>query len=207
MMWLARSTSDDGPDADPDWLHRTEGELYCRECRTMNRRLYPKPIDVVLQCVPPRTWSEGILFRVAIPVFRSDFAKLIVNECPRMVIGTCRLTNGQIVKDYVTMYREKWVLMRGDRATKTRVCHVCGSVWTDLVMVFPGRPAYLLRHQLSDESVYQDCSGSLLLQDNLVRRIDWSRFPDMRLQQVSVRDTPLDGKQLPGDPDWNHAID
>jgi hypothetical protein len=202
-MYRVQSRSNDGPDADLDWVRQSVGKLFCEHCRTVNRKLYPQPIDVVLRQIPPRTWTSGGCFRVGIPIYRADFAAIVQREVPEFIAGRCLLPDSSVVEDYVTLYSPTWLLMRGDEQTTTRVCQLCGSVWTDLVMVFPGRPAYLLRHQLTGASIYQGRSGPLFMVKELVDTIDWRQFSDMRRQRVDIRDTPLDGRRLPGDPDWD----
>lgn len=202
-MKLVRTTSKEGPDADSVWVSRSAGTLFCKYCRSVNRSLYPRPLDVVLLADPPRTWTIGEPFRVGISIYRADFAEIIRKAVPRFVAGRCLLPNGQVIRDYVTLYSDKAVLMRGDRETTTKVCKLCGSVWSDLVMINPGRPAYLLRHQLTGDLFYQGESSPDFMEDELVGCIDWHRFPDLEVLDVDTLDIPLDDRRLPGDPDWD----
>jgi len=81
------------------------------------------------------------------------------------------------------------------------VCKVCGTVRS----AGSSRPPdYVLSHQLDDRWAYPKyISGPLLLTQELVDQIDWSRFPDARLYPYPVFDRPIDGQRLPGDPDWD----
>jgi hypothetical protein len=202
-MYFLHATSNDGPDADLDWVRRSEGKLFCKHCRTINRALYPQPIDVQLRSKPPTTWTYCSPFRVGITLYRRDFVEAIAKELTSgFVCGRCFLPDGAVLANYVTLYSQKHVLMRGDKQTRTEVCPLCSSVWSDLVIVFRGRPAYLLRHELDDARLFQGTSGDVFMRHSLTTEIDWSRFRDIRLRRIEVRDTPLDGRRLPGDPDW-----
>jgi hypothetical protein len=149
-----------------------------------------------------RPISGQVALRTGVPVYRRDFVEQICGHLADYALGKCLTPEGEMLNEYVTLYLRHCVTMRGDRQTVYKPCRSCGSVWSDLVMVFPGRPAYLLRHQLTGGLVYQARSSFLFLAEELVDRIDWSPFPDARLDAVEVRDTPLDGRRLPGDPDW-----
>lgn len=201
-MFRLGSVSQEHMHASPRWLAGVLGNVVCRECRSLNRKLFPYPVDAVL-LHPPRTHpTHGGLFRAGVPVYRVDFVHELRDYLGDHVVGKCVDENGEDINEYVTMYTRTCVLMRGDSKTTYKVCNWCGSVWTDLVMVFPGRPAYLLRHQLTRMMVYQDHDGIIFAEDEIVNRIDWRRFPDIRPAQIEVRDTPLDGRCLPEDPGW-----
>jgi hypothetical protein len=189
--------------AEPAWVEDAAGRIFCPDCRTIYRSRHPEPIDVTLMEWPEAPAVCGRPARAGVPIFGSDFVAQIGECLPDAAIGRCLTADGQVFQEYVTMYLPRCVLMRGDTKTKYKVCKGCGAIWTDLVMVFPGRPAYLLRHQLTDALIYQGGYGSLFIARELANRLDWSPFPDVRLEPVEVRDTPLDGRRLPGDPDWS----
>lgn len=202
-IWCIDSKSNDGPDADPDWSSWAEGNLFCAHCRTVKRSLYPTPIDVTLREKPPSTWTIGNPFRVGIPIYRADFADILQLYWPGLVRGRCVSNDQRVFGEYVTLYADTYVLMRGDSETNTKICPLCNSVWSDLVIVYKNRPAYLLRHQLTELRVYQSRCGAIFMMDDVFQTIDWSEFRDLRRQLIEIRDTPLDDRRLPGDPNWN----
>lgn len=197
-----------GPDAAPDWQRRSNGILWCSHCRSLNRTIYPLAIDCELRSAPCGTWSIGVPFRADVPIYRSSLTKQLDRDLTRsgFVFGRCLRPRGQVVDNYATMYSRNYVVLRGDTETITKVCAKCGDVWTDLVTVFAGRPAYVMRHQLSDATVYQGRAGKLLVTREVAARIDWTAIPDVRVARIDVRETPLDHRHLPGDPAWGDQI-
>ena len=202
LFYHIGSRSRNGPDVDIDWVNQSIGKIFCERCRSINRSMYPAPVDIVLHDVLSGGWTIGSGFQVGVPIFRCDFIELLWPHMHGYVRGRCLRAGGGVHEHLVTLYAEKWVLMRGDERSRTEVCSLCGSIWTDLVMVRRGRPAYLLRHQLSGDLIYQDCDGDLFIAKSLAESLDFSKFRDLRFEPVTIRDTPLDGRRLPGDPDW-----
>jgi hypothetical protein len=202
-VYHADSTCGHGPEVSLDWISENVGKVFCAHCRAVHRRLYPAAIDVVFRQTPTPGWTTGLGFRVGVPIYRVEFLEALGHHAQGFAIGRCLLPHGKVLTEYATAYAKDYVLMRGDERTTTKVCPLCGSVWTDLVVVYPKRPAYLLRRQLSDALVYQGRSGAFFLAEAVVSEIDWTHFPDMRVQRIDVLDRPLDGRRLPGDPDWD----
>ncbi len=194
-----------GPAADPTWLQESEGVVWCASCRALKREHYPNPIACVLRSDPRGEWSIGIPFRIDVPLYRTALTDQIRDDLQAsgFVFGECLCGHSRLLDDYVTMYTRDYVLLRGDKDTITKVCPLCGAVWTDLVTVYAGRPAYVMHHQLSGARIYQGRGGKLYITQELVHRIDWTLLPDIRLSCIEVRRVPLDGRRLPGDPDWD----
>lgn len=191
-----------GPDANVEWLRSAEGVLYCQYCRALNRKLFPNPINVALRTDGAKDWSIGVPFRADLPIYsRELIAQLGIDRLSQdFCFGQCICDTGQVINEIVTMYSPQYVLLRGDRNTTIKVCGTCGEIWTDLVKVFPGRPAYVMRHQLGESGVFQGRGAKLFVTRKLIDRVEWSRFPDVTVRCIDVRITPLDGRELPGDP-------
>jgi len=201
-MFYIHSSSSVGLDADLGWMAKVVGSVICTHCRDVKRESYPQGIDVVLRDSPRALPFYGVLFRVGLPLYRSTFVQQFPSEFRRFAIGRVLTVDGGVISEYVSAYSRTSVLLRGDDRVTTKVCPLCSSVWSDLVMVFPDRPAYLLRHQLTNAQLHQGRGSELYITEELAAQVEWSQFPDVQLLRVDVRNTPLDRKRLPGDPDW-----
>jgi hypothetical protein len=62
---------------------------------------------------------------------------------------------------------------------------------------------YILSRELSKDHLYHDSICCLYVDEWLASTVDWGRFKDLELYPFPVLDKPLDGFQLPGDPDWS----
>ncbi len=59
---------------------------------------------------------------------------------------------------------------------------------------------HTLRVYLGEGRVYMDSFGWMYLDEELANQLDFSSWPDVELRQIEIRDLPLDGQRLPGDP-------
>lgn len=193
-MVQVMSNHDDPIIADGEWLDGARGSTLCRACKAMDRSKYPVAVPAVVRYIP-RGLHFGLVAQSGVHIFHKRFVDEIAPYLTDYTIGECRDARGPT--DFVTCYARDYVVMRGDEDALHPICEVCGSVFSDL-----GQAPYLLAHNLTDRRVYQDVQGVLILDDEVARSVEWKRFPDRDLRPIGVRETPLDGRRLPGDPDW-----
>lgn len=195
LVWVSSSDTS-GMAPTPQWRDEALGQIVCRRCGRLDRRWYPKQVDIhFLEHEDGPILLAG--FRTPLRAFRRDFIDQI-RPCMRdFIFGRCYDNKGREVKRYVTAYTKNWLVEHRDESTKYVRCPECGIFNSNVVLP----PGYVLRHELPPGPVYQGCAGALYLDVDLADRVDWSPFPDVRLHRFEIRDTPLAGWRSPDDPD------
>jgi hypothetical protein len=183
------------------WHYWSKKNRGCKGCGALGPRFYPRPLDVEfvrrprgLVCSAAPTW-----------VYREAYLNLVLPHLADAVVGHCYLGSGsarKVIPEYRSFYSGpgEQIIMRGSASVRYRICEVCGIVRTE--GWDPG-PQYFLSHQLSDRLAYADQGDLIWLTEELVDRIDWAQFRDAEFFPHPVFDRPIDGKRLPGDPDWD----
>jgi len=180
--------------ADVEWLDGARGSSLCHKCKAIDRSKYPTPVAVVVRAIA-RGLHFGPVAQSGVFIFHKRLIDDIWLHLADYVIGECRDARGPT--DFVTCYSKKYVVLRGNATAQYPICAVCGSVFSDF-----GPAPYVMARDLMGGGVYQDVQCVIMLEDEVVRCVDWKRFPDRDLRPVGIRETPLDGRRLPGDPDW-----
>jgi len=122
-----------------------------------------------------------------IAVFSVDLLAHLRPYLEGFVLGRCLRSDGSVIPSHATCYTRHTLLLHGDQDTKYWTCTTCGLAWS----YTPFRAArYVLRGDLSGAVVYQDDACDLYIADTIARRIDWSRWPDLELEWVEIRDEP-----------------
>jgi hypothetical protein len=178
---------------DEDWLQDVSGKRICSECKCILRNKYPEPLHVVLRTEPEGQTSFQ-LETTNIIIWRRDFIEYILKYLPDFILGDCFLPDGSILKDYVTCYASKCIVVRGGKQSTYHICSSCGAIFSD---VEPG-PKYVLKNQLSEAKIYQDAYGHLFIMGDIVWNFDFLHWEDVSRQGLSVRELPADGQILPG---------
>lgn len=196
MLYRVVSRHPDPVHADKSWLERAKGTVLCPECSHIDRSGYPKPVDVYLRSLARGEVTSGSLPFAGVKVFRKDFIDHISQYLSEFIVGRCFWSDGTVIDDHVTCYSDSYLVVRGNTKSKYYVCSTCGIILSQL-----GRsPTYVLRRHLGNPLVYQNGFGGFLLDEEFALGIDWSPWPDVCLDAVGIRDTPIDGQILPGDP-------
>jgi len=177
------------------WRTNAEKNILCLACKKIRPSWYPRPIDVVLKDVSSHIIMGGVWW-VGINIFHTKFIEIIKEYLTDNVLGKCHNTKGNIIDEYLTCYSNKIIVVRGDKKRKYRVCPECGSILSHA----PRRKKYILNTYLSDARIYQDGISYMYIDEELAMNIDFSPWPDAELEPIEVRDEPLDGQHLPGDP-------
>lgn len=176
-----------------EWLSTTWNEIRCQKCNGIGKSWHPRPIDVILAEHPGHKvccFACNANFRI----FHVDYIEQIRPYIFSYVIGNCLLPNGKIIKEYVTCYTDKRILIRGEKKTRYGKCQVCGGL-----SCIPIGAKYTLRSYLTDAKIYQDYFSTHYIDEDLAMDIDFSPWPDAELEPIEIHDEPLDGHYLPCD--------
>lgn len=181
------------------WLSEAIGTVLCRQCKGINRVRYPAAVDVCVQSVPSHM-TTGLVFRTGISLIHVSLLQVLRPYLQDFVLGRCLNAKGQVIEEYFTCYSKSYIVRRGGKGSRYRICPECGTISSQ-----PDRyPPYVLRRELQEgQSVYQHGGCFLHVTEELAARIDWRGWRNVMLEKVEVRDVPIDGQRLPGDPDWD----
>lgn len=175
----------------PAWRQQAYGTILCEKCHCIDRSNFPKPIDVILTGKPERR-IEGGIWWTGINIFSVQFIDMIRKHLSRFVTGKCFDTAGNVIADYVTCYSKDYFVVRGNKESRYKSCDKCNTMrpigWHG--------PQYVLNECLTDELVYMDADSSIFLDKRLVTELDLSKWADMELKPIAVRDKPTDGQVL-----------
>lgn len=182
---------------DNTWRRSVLGRTFCRECYTVDRRCYPQPVDARLKYVPPGM-NIGVVSWAVVGIIHVRLLEHLGDYFGTFAIGRAYDRDGVLLTEYRTWYGKTFIEPRGEAGSEWRVCPVCGRRFYH----WKGNP-YVLSHEVGDHHVYHDAGCHLYVDEWLAQHLDWSGFTDFELYPFPVRDTPLDGFRLPGDPDWS----
>ncbi len=184
------------PVVDYEWRDKVSGKMFCRGCGRILQALFPQPIYVKLSELPDGL-SVGPVEGAAIGIIHVRFLHRLMDHINGFAFGDVYGRREAKIDEYRTWYPDRVILIRGSGAPQPRECQACGGIDYRIV----GDP-YVLRHQMGTRHVYHDDKCNIYVDDWLADLVDWSDFPDLRLDPVPIRDYPEDGWCLPGDPDW-----
>lgn len=193
MIVKVSSRHQSGSHGTLEWRKQATGTIICPVCFRVDRRWYPRPIDVYLQELAQWPIVTGG-YRTAVSMFHTDFIAQIRPYMKRFVFGRCFTNTGALIPEYLTAYCDLWIVTHSQN-TKYFRCEHCGIRDSSVV----GRAGYVLRTDLGGESVWANSSGQLFLAERLVNEIDWSQFPDVRFYRFKVLDKHPKGQ---GEPVW-----
>lgn len=192
--------------ADGNWVRSVEGNGVCPLCLRINRGLFPRPIDVVLNTHPRQGQPCADIEGMTIRIWHRQFLSRIQDHLDDFSLGHCWFQDGTELADYATCYSRQWIVVRGNRYSSYDICSGCGAISSRST---PG-PEYILRRYLSSNKVYQDSGGMLYFTPEIAERFKfrgWS-YEELHeaedylfLEPVSVRSKPADDQTLPGDSD------
>jgi hypothetical protein len=164
------------------WARSERGRLFCPNCLIVRQELYPQPVDMYLHQLPNGT-SYGSVFGACVGVIHRALYEELTPHLSHLARGRCFWENGSPLDDYYSVYHADRICIRGDSTGIPYVCKVCRSI-LDACTDDP----YVLRSELPDYEVFQDRICSLYVSEDLAERVDWTRFPDIELVRIEVRD-------------------
>jgi hypothetical protein len=115
--------------AQKEWAQTNRDTVYCGTCATVNRDLYPQPIDVILSHMP-RNVCASFVFRVGIGVIRSDLLELLSPFLKDFAVGKCLKPNGGEYRLWSTYYHHSYLKLHTKSDKNDQKCPVCGTIRT-----------------------------------------------------------------------------
>jgi len=116
---------------------------------------------------------------------------------PGVVTGEVRFGDGRVQRNSVTLNfpPEMALTLRGGHGSRAkgayRVCEVCGDRVASLAML--NKPIHVLRSEIpAGREVFNADGIFLTITDRLSEQLDFTPFPDIRLQPIGVFDTPVE---------------
>lgn len=194
-----------------EWKSQAVGKIICPECNSIDRIWYPKPINVQLRFRPSFRVNDHIWF-YGIEIFHRNFVEIIDEYLNSFVIGKCFDATGKEIKEYLTIYTNKWIVIRGEQGSDYRICNRCASISRGFVGKY-----YTLKDYVNEGHVFQDRYSCLYIDEVVKDKLDLSPWPDAVLEPVPVLEDPLDDQHLPCDPPhivekypnnfWKYSVD
>lgn len=184
--------------ADSAWLQRALGRELCPDCKSIKSEWHPRELHVRLDHRPRRAATLG-LWWTGVDIFRRDLIEILEPFLEGYVIGPCEDEEGDLIKNYVTCYTNRPIIIRGDKYCEYNYCESCGACWIGRT-----RNNFALKRDVVGRAVYQDRGGTLYLNHEAAALVQ-ANVKGVRLWPISIIRRPLDGRRLPGDPDWSAA--
>ena len=104
-----------------EWRQREMTKIKCLGCNGIAKNWYPRPIDVILRSHPGNKICGSVDFTV-LTIFHIDFINQIRSYLDAYIIGKCLLPDGKVIKEYVTCYTNKLILVRGNKERRYGDC-------------------------------------------------------------------------------------
>lgn len=172
----------------------------CEECNGVSADHVGKPFDIVVKR-EPRTFGPGHPGAAIFPIEFAEF--LILHDTDNRIVWGKVLVGKESYESsrYVTAYMPSSynIHERGDFRSVYRICSLCGSCTTGM---YECGDEYLFSDFADYDILFLSGRAFVLLSKEIVYRYNWSQHRDIELEAIPVRDCPLDGFRLPGDPDW-----
>lgn len=197
-LYRLQSKADETASGGFDMEKEQYSQIYCPECGGIRPEWKPRPINVVLKDIECPMITCIIRGADITKIFQKDLIETVRRHFACQIVGQCHVeVDG--APDYVTCYSTRTIFVRGGKGEGYWICPVCGKHSRDRLK----RPDNVLRRDLDDSLVFQDAYQRMYFRQALVDEIEWSKFRDAELEKIRIVDRPLDGKRLPGDPDWD----
>jgi hypothetical protein len=182
-----------------EWAMSQWGQLFCGECHTPKRELYPTPIDVYL-CQLPKGTSYSGLFRAMVGVIHQRLLDVLRDDLPAHARGRCFWEDGTEIPEYSSIYFPDTFIVRGhrkprhppDRFPMNYVCQTCGAV-----LGASADELYVLREEMPEARVFQEPGSNMYLAEDVARRFPWKQFRDLEPWVIEVREEPLPDDPVP----------
>lgn len=174
---------------------------WCIGCRTLNRALFPQPIDVRVSALP-RLCPIGFVYETPIGIIRDDVRQLLSPWLTRFVFGECYNTQGIRIPSHFTFYSKDYVANRMGPGTRYAQCDRCGTIQSQ--RAGPGKDGgtpSLLSYEVADQPIVQNWYCATFVSEAVVAAIDAPSVHRLKCWRVAVVERPRDGVRFPTDPD------
>ncbi|HOV77295.1 MAG TPA: hypothetical protein PLS24_04660 [Sedimentisphaerales bacterium] len=183
----------------PEWWYSEMGKTWCKNCRTLRRELYPKPIDVCVGMIETGN-PIGFVSRAPIGVIRNDLRDVLRPWLRGFVFGRCFERNNVLIATHSTFYSREYVHCRGGPGSIYKLCSQCGAVSTREMLP----PECYMVHEIGDKPLVHDILCDTLVSEEVCNVLRAEKIRGLRIQPYPVVDRPSDGWKLPNDPpDWS----
>jgi len=180
-------TKSSGDDLD-EWYDQFRRTHKCQGCGALGLDVRTGPIDVYLAHKPDR--SALNVSHLLIGIIRIDFMRLFEPEFLQcLLVGDVLDRHGNPIEGFATFHSSKPIPIRSGPESTHRVCDKCGRFVYSCV----GDEDYVMRDCLTGQPVYEAGMGDILLTEELYSRIDRKKWKGFWVDELPVRDTPLDG--------------
>jgi hypothetical protein len=196
FMLARRKASDWWVTTNMAWVRENTGTLLCPRCFRLLPSVFPRPVDLRLDQLPRRRTAD-CAWHSKVGVMRRDLFDQLKGHMDHFAIGRCLTPTGDVIPTHVSCYRPMIPIRGGPKSNYEQ----CGAIRYNPI----GKPnQYVLRQSLRQAwQVYHDTYTRTLVSGDLSAQVDWSPFKDIELVPIEIRDVPVDGKVLPGDPsEW-----
>jgi hypothetical protein len=181
---------------DENWLSNTLGAGVCPRCKCIDRKRYPAPVDIVLEKAPENQ-TLAMIETTNITVWRKAFVEKLLQHQSGFAVGKCLTSTGKVIDDYVTCYMKKFITIRSNKQSLYQICPACGAIISNIE---PG-PKYVLEKEINGSRIYQDALCRFYVTEEIVDNFSLREMQgDFSFDAISIRQSPADGKRLPGDP-------
>jgi len=194
-LYIIRNQPEEALDDDPIWWEKVGRFVeQCRGCGSY-AAFYPRPFTAVVQSRQRTT--ECTSGRSGYLVLKRPFFDLLAPHMPGVVTGEVRFGDGRVQRDSVTLNfpPEMELTLRGGHGSRAkgayRVCELCGERVASLAML--NKPIHVLRNEIPPGREVFNADGTFLtITERLSEELDFTPFPDIRLQPIGVFDTPVE---------------
>lgn len=193
MLLNVVSKADWAPSARRYWLEKAQNTILCKYCGTVNRKLFPEPVDIVLTEVPKGSLMH--VWYIGIRVFRRNFIARLEPYMKDYVLGKCYDEKEKLIKDYVTCYMRKYLVLRGQQGSNYEVCPECNTVRGIGIA-----PHYVPRFYVNNGVVFMDSSCHIYVDHELCLKLHLDKIKDIEFDAIPVVEGVVDGQHLPIDP-------
>ena len=182
------STGDDAGYAPRDWEQTVFGSAICIGCKS------PLPtvayVDVRLETTPhvsPITIVMGLGLGLIQEAFIDALGRAEVER--HLSLGRVSDGSGNLVPTLRTFVGKVQTTMRGNKKSTFRFCDQCGKI-----LYFPIGERYLLKSEFSESPISESNIHQLVVGEEILDRIDLKRWKRLGIDELPIRDTPLDGR-------------
>jgi len=175
-------------------LHPTEGcvanlmgKVICAGCSA------PRPgisrVDVQLEELPGQAPIQKVS-GLGIGVIRKSFLDALGQDLieKHFFLGSVTDENGRNVPELISLRGKHQTIVRGNPDSTFRACNTCGRP-----MYFPIGTRYILKGTFSFAPVSQSNLTQLVVNDEILDRIDLKRWKKIGIEELPIVDAPTDG--------------
>jgi hypothetical protein len=175
------------------WVSEFIRENECATCKRLFNHVRKSPIDVYLSKIPDKSAVNAIV-APRVGIARRDFLSLFEDEVRRYLkVGRVFGPHGKLYEEFVTYTSATQLRIRGGKNSQYQgVCPSCGNI-----RYWAGYPWYVLRRDYFEQPLYEATSMGLVVDENLLFRIDRKLWKGIYITKIPIVDEPKDGIDLP----------